>query len=145
MDFLRNVTREVGKKSGQLVEQTKLASKINAEENKMEKLFVQLGEKVYEAFRDGEEFGEDYNVIFSDLNMINMSLEELRAEMLEVKGVHICPNCGAEVEKDSQFCTKCGTKMAAEEEAAPEVACVQCGTQIPEGTVFCPECGAKQE
>lgn len=47
-----------------------------------------------------------------------------------------CPNCGAEVPKDSRFCPQCGKPL---EEVKPQ--CPNCGADVPAGSKFCNQCG----
>ncbi len=143
MDFLRNVTRDIGKKSGQLVEITRLTAKIAAEENKVKKIYAEMGHKMYEDFRNGESFDDKYMVMFSDISILMSNIEELRQEVLEVKGVSICRGCGAEVPSDSKFCTKCGSKIGENPDVNinGQKVCHQCGAVITDEDQFCPECG----
>lgn len=51
-----------------------------------------------------------------------------------------CPNCGNDNSKGSAFCSKCGTKLAAE-----KYICKNCGKELPNDVVFCSQCGTKRE
>jgi len=58
----------------------------------------------------------------------------------------ICPNCGAENEKDATFCMSCGFDLA--EKAAITTnpgsnVCQNCKSIMPSDAVFCSKCGAK--
>ena len=44
-----------------------------------------------------------------------------------------CPQCGNMVNKNSKFCTNCGTKLS--------VTCPNCGSILKAGTKFCTNCG----
>ncbi|MER2139620.1 MAG: zinc-ribbon domain-containing protein, partial [Succiniclasticum sp.] len=52
----------------------------------------------------------------------------------------LCPNCRQEIEADSEFCGKCGTRIVCHP-VGPT--CPECGSQILLGAVFCAECGAR--
>ena len=48
-----------------------------------------------------------------------------------------CPNCGAQMNDDSLFCTECGRPI-------PQGSvCPHCGASLNEGDVFCQNCGKK--
>ena len=143
MDFLRNVTKDIGKMSGQLVETTKLSAKINSEENKIRKIYTELGEQMYKDFQNGESFKEPYMVMFSDISIIKSNIAELKKELLDVKGVILCSNCRQEVKRDAAFCAKCGTPTAEKHTAknTNEKKCHQCGAIVTEDNKYCPECG----
>jgi len=55
-----------------------------------------------------------------------------------------CNQCGQQLNNDSLFCFKCGTK-APEPTSPPEsgIFCIQCGEKLPEDATFCTSCGAK--
>ena len=48
-----------------------------------------------------------------------------------------CPNCHAQIEDDSLFCTECGKPFPQGN------TCPHCGTQMNEGDPFCQNCGKK--
>lgn len=146
MDFLKNVAKDVGKKSGKLMESTKLSAKISSEESKLKKLYADLGEAVYNDYTKGESFDGKYSEHFSDINLAIKTIKELKDEQADVKGVKECDNCGAEIKQEAKFCTNCGAPQ--EEEPAVEVAtknCPNCGAELDIDAKFCPECGNTME
>lgn len=57
-----------------------------------------------------------------------------------------CPKCGASIQPNQKFCTKCGEKIVAEPQ--PQVTkttnvCPSCGAPLSPGQKFCTKCGAK--
>lgn len=46
-----------------------------------------------------------------------------------------CPNCEAQIDENTKFCTECGTKI--------ENKCPECSTELPPDTKFCTNCGAQ--
>ena len=45
-----------------------------------------------------------------------------------------CPNCGAQIQDGSRFCSMCGKPIAAP-------VCSGCGSPIKADSIFCPNCG----
>ena len=45
-----------------------------------------------------------------EIKKLYESLDELKAKLREYKNVKLCANCGAEMDADSAFCSKCGEK-----------------------------------
>lgn len=50
-----------------------------------------------------------------------------------------CPNCGALVNEEHLFCTKCGNKFPQGN------VCPHCGALVKDGDLFCRNCGKKLE
>ena len=57
-----------------------------------------------------------------------------------------CPNCKADIKKDAQFCSKCGTKIEKISKQDISISrCSNCGYEIDIKSDFCSNCGAKIE
>ncbi len=95
-----------------------LKSKLSAEKEKVNKAYIVLGKAYYDRHEASveEEFVEEFKAIRAGL----MKMAELEDEIAELEGTRACAECGAKVEKDAAFCSKCGAPMAepAVEEAA---------------------------
>jgi rRNA maturation endonuclease Nob1 len=163
MAFLENLGKKVGeaaqaaaKKSNEIVETTKLNSNINSEEDKIQKLYVQLGKAVYERFTQSGA-AEDYALEACQAIVEHQkNITALREKIAEIKGIKSCINCGAEMERNQVFCAKCGTKNElpapaasatpaedAGQEGSAKIFCPSCGAELPAGSAFCTNCGAK--
>lgn len=147
MDFLKNVMKDVGEKGGQLVEVTKVNAKIMAEEANVKKLQAKLGEMVYADYKKGVSFEEHYNEVFSDLNLANETIEALKQEVADLKGVKLCQVCSGEIAQDAKFCIHCGAAQksvpqeAEEEDEEHLEHCPNCNAELEAGAQFCPNCG----
>ena len=76
----------------------------------MKSLYESLGQLYFEKYADGDmpkEMAELCEKITSCQHAINEA--EQRAALL--KGVVICSNCQAEVDKDASYCPKCGAEI----------------------------------
>jgi DNA-directed RNA polymerase subunit RPC12/RpoP len=158
MAFLENLGKKVGeaaqaaaKKSGELVEVTKLNVNINTEEDKIHKLHSQIGKSVYEKFNASGVAEEDLMAFCEAIKVHEQNIKALRDKISDVKGTKQCVGCGADMEKTQIFCSKCGAKnelasAAFTEEPvqqAAEVTCPGCGATLTAGSAFCTNCGAK--
>lgn len=160
MAFLENLGRKVGeaaqmaaKKSGELVEITKLNVSINSEEDKIQKLYAQVGKAVYDKYCQSGA-AEDYiKEVCESIKVHEQNIRALREKIVEVKGSKTCIGCGAEMERTQVFCSKCGTRndmqqapaQQAEPEAqtAPNLTCPSCGANLAAGSAFCTNCGTR--
>ena len=119
---------ELGKKLAQLGQDTvnsmqktaegmQVSNKISEEKKALEKVFAQIGEKI---FNDaGDLIPEGMEDLFAAVKGAKESIAALEDQKLKLRNKPVCPNCGKEVGKDEKFCSACGTELP-EMEAAPE-------------------------
>ena len=157
MAFLENLGKKVGeaaqaaaKKSGELVEVTKLNVNINSEEDKIQKLYAQIGKVVFEKYNASGIAEDDVQEACENIKVHEQNIRTLRDKISEVKGTKQCVGCGADMDKDQIFCSKCGAKNEATHAAAEEpvqkaatTTCPACGATLTGGSAFCTNCGAK--
>ncbi len=118
MSILENVGKKISgagkaaiKASGDLVQVTKLNLEIKSEENKIEALMLEMGNAVYEKYKDGSPVDAELSIKCDEVTKCMDSIEELKAKIAEVKNLKKCSGCASEVDKDDTFCCKCGTKL----------------------------------
>lgn len=157
MAFLENLGKKVGeaaqaaaKKSGELVEITKLNVNIGSEEDKIQKLYTQIGKIVFEKYNATGEADGDLRGSCEAIKVHESNIKALKEKIMEVKNVKQCSNCGTEMERTQIFCSKCGTRNdvspaapADEAQQAATVTCPACGSALAAGSAFCTNCGAK--
>lgn len=135
------------KKSGNLVEITKLNMTISGEEDKIKGLYTELGEALQNKHEEGEEVSEELLSICKKIDDIKANIEELKNKIIELKDVVICSGCGNELPQETLFCPNCGAKQQPpkpKEVVKPvENICPACKKEVVLGTVFCPYCGQK--
>lgn len=129
MSVLDNITKKVtdtakaaAKKSGSVVEVTKLNMNINTEEEKVRKIYSDMGRMLYEDYTEGKNVGERLLEQCVKIDEIIEGIDDMKQKILELKNVKACPNCGMELEVDMTYCYKCGKKQedVEIEEAAPD-------------------------
>ena len=121
MSVLDNFTRKVSdtakaaaKKSGNVVDLTRLNMNIGAEEEKIKKLYSEMGKLLYDVYLEGEQINEDLVTYCEKIDVICGSIEEMKAKVLELRNAKACTECGQELELDMVFCYKCGAKQESE-------------------------------
>lgn len=130
---------------------SKLEFKIKQEQTEMKKMFMQIGLKYYENYRDDshEELLPLCNVVDESNRVIDMCKKQVNY----ILGIQLCPSCGAKLSLDSLFCNKCGFNLNEEEKEESEeikeisdkeiIKCRECGSEILDDSVYCANCGAK--
>ncbi len=120
MSVFENITKKVtdtakaaAKKSGELVEVTKLSMSIGTEEDKIKKVYMDIGKSVYESFVKGEDVGETFKVYCEQIESYEESIKEIKQKILELKNLRACPSCSYEMEEDEEiiYCSRCGAKQ----------------------------------
>ncbi len=157
MSVFENFTRKVSetakaaaKKSSDLVEVTKLNMSIGSEEDKIEKVFKEIGKTVYESFARGENVDEIFIDKCKEITSYEDNIKEMRTKVLELKNAKVCPNCCEELDIEVRYCSKCGTKQeipepVVKEELPADKVCPNCNSVCDQDALFCSTCGTKIE
>lgn len=141
---ITSTSKDVAKKTKNLTETAKLNSQINAEQKMIEELQAKVGRIYYEEYKNTSL--ENLKPLCIEIDEAYSRIEIYRAQIIEIKGILPCPNCGVELSNESAFCSKCGTNVKAYiEEQRAKVSntpkCPNCNTEITEDMIFCTECG----
>ena len=107
----KNLANRAVDAAGDLVDKGKEKLDRVSLENQLAKAQRQLGALVYSLKKSGEtndELVEHYISVIADVEA-RMNAQE--AASAEKYCVSICPQCGAQVEEDAGFCSRCGAKL----------------------------------
>ena len=134
-------------KSKEMAEITRVNMEITTAEQKIKELQQNLGKYLLDNPQLIPQPDEAVAGLIDQAQHLQASLQELQQTLLDLRNVNICPKCGAEVSRTSQFCGKCGTpierKVLASAGAAAAKVCPACGEPVEEGALFCGSCGEK--
>ena len=124
-----------------LAEASRLNALISEEETKINNIYCQIGELYVTVHRDGSE--EAFAGMVAEVLESQRRVEEYRAQILAVKGLVCCPQCGMELPRGAAFCMGCGTPIPKVEEPAQDAyeECPSCGAMVVKGMAFCTTCG----
>lgn len=121
-DFFEDLGKTITKaatnvvdKTGELFESTKIKAQITGEDKLVDKSYRDIGEIIYKLHMEGQPFGDDVMRLCDDVQAHKDRINELKAELAEVKKMKLCPGCNEPVEKAATYCPKCGTAFSAEE------------------------------
>ena len=126
-DFLKNVKetitetgKTVGEKTKQVGNAARLNAKIIASEHSISDNYTVLGKYYYDTYKDNpdESVAENVNAITASLETI----KEMKGQLLAIKGLVKCVECGADCPFEDNFCGKCGAKLEKPEPPAAEPA-----------------------
>ena len=103
------VTKE---KAVNLSEELKLKGKINDLKDKIEDEYKEIGKTVYNEVKDGKDVSKEEIIeICESISKYKDEIEKLQADILTLKNVVKCSNCGVELDLGDPFCYKCGAKQ----------------------------------
>ncbi|MCQ2540266.1 MAG: zinc ribbon domain-containing protein [Acetatifactor sp.] len=106
---LTDAGQATAQKAKDLAEIAKQNSAISDEEKKINAAYLQIGKMYVEKF--GETADGDFAALIADIALSGAKIAECKQKIQEVKGISICPSCGAEIPLGNQFCAKCGAKV----------------------------------
>lgn len=118
MDFLENVknvvtdaAQKVAKKSGEIIEASKVKYTIFELKGDIKKLYEEIGKLTYQTIEADGEYAEDIKL---KCNIITAKLAKI--EYLKTTGETgvKCPSCGRNAGFDDENCPSCGADMAEE-------------------------------
>lgn len=156
MGFFEGISKKVSETTNSIQETTnkiqresKCKKTISDNNSKVEKLYNEIGKKVYENRKIDDSLMYFIEEKTNEIDARLKENDELKLEILKLNNKKLCPNCKAEVSIGTSFCPQCGTEQ---EKVEVEVfipngkrKCNGCGEIIDDKNVFCPNCGAKKE
>lgn len=118
MDFLDNAVNKAKeaidiacKKTEEVVTVQKQRFDVATVENKLNKDFEKLGKLYFNTLKDTEPENMEIKALVAEIKEKYAKIKDLRDEINAAKNKRVCPNCAASIEKDSVFCSACGTKL----------------------------------
>ena len=115
-DFLnkaKTVANVAGKKTGEMVELSKLKLQAVQLNGDIQKSYERLGAIVYEQEKTGTDSSYLIRVCISEIDALLVALNELNDKIADSKTSVKCPNCGAGNPAESVFCSRCGSTLVA--------------------------------
>ena len=118
-DTMQNAKDKTSKISSEM----KLKSQFSDKKDRITVLYSEIGKEVYNNFVKG--INENTDVVtekWKEISSINEELKGINKELLNLRGIKVCPSCGEQIPTGSDFCPKCGNKVVEVAENAPETA-----------------------
>ena len=116
MALFDDLTKKVGsfaqttvQKSKELAEIAKLNFRISSEEDKIKKVYPEIGKIYYE--ENARSATGRMAKLCALISAFMDNIKDLREKINEVKNINICPKCGAEVANSNKLCNNCGAPM----------------------------------
>lgn len=108
-ETLTTTGKDIAKKAKDIVDVNTIKANINEQKKAIRKAYERIGEAYY---KEHENLGEhDYEIEFEVIGEANAKLKELYEQLNTLRKVCVCPECGATLPDDSEYCNKCGVKL----------------------------------
>ena len=88
-----------------------LNGKISDEKKLLNRLYLEMAQKLYDTYKDVELPLEEFDGDFRKIRERYVAIDLLQEKIRNVKGVVLCPCCNMEVAAGDRYCTNCGNKM----------------------------------
>ncbi|HYF81482.1 MAG TPA: zinc-ribbon domain-containing protein [Clostridia bacterium] len=123
MDLLNDIgkkitetAKSVTKKSEDIVEITKLNLTIGSEEDKIKRMFYEIGSELYRSYTNGKPIGDFYDSKCNEVKQIEENIKAIKERILLLKGNKICKTCNTVVDAEVNYCPNCGEKLEKKED-----------------------------
>ena len=137
LDVLGGMAKTIGDKTGEVIETTKLNSKINSEKNAIAGVYKKIGEYYYQQYKSGVKLPKEAASFCVEIDGHNTAIEKAKAEIERIKTETaaapvqtvaapvqtpvadgpVCPACGKANPQGMKFCQECGAECGAERDA----------------------------
>lgn len=107
---MASVGKSAANKSGELVEIAKISLQISSKEDDIAKIYREIGEKVYDAYKNAD-VNIEVEPLCEKVDALFVELEELKSRRAELRAEHVCPGCGKMVKEGYAFCHHCGKEQ----------------------------------
>ena len=137
-------SREFTQKASDMSGIARINMKIKENEKNLQEAMRRLGEQFFEACP--EEATRLFPESIHTIRTLQTAIENDKRELVGLKGMRLCPNCGAEQSQNIPCCSVCGINMDEAEDILKQqstVFCPSCGQAAAAGTRFCMNCGTK--
>lgn len=123
MSFLKKIGEQVnvlGKKSGEMLEVTKLKLACAKLEKEVEEKKLALGHLCYEAYLEGKREEEEMLSLCKSIDELRAEIEKINEEIeavqkegqgSEAPKAKFCSQCGEKQDAEAKFCRNCGNKL----------------------------------
>lgn len=110
-EAVTKMARGIAKGTNKVVESSKVSIDLLEKKDQLKDMYAELGKTL--ANSDDDEIIEKLGVADKVLAISKLSNEivELKIKLSELKNTKKCPDCGANISKNSAYCNICGSKI----------------------------------
>ena len=137
-ETITNKGKDVTKKVKDIAEIGNLNGQISVQEEIIQNLYFEMGKMFYEDNKEKED--TPYQEKCQQIKEAYAEIDRLKTAIQNLKGIQVCPKCGAELKGDA---VNVDPEVVVEEEEEEIGYCSNCGNKLEKEAVFCTKCGTK--
>lgn len=118
MSLLKDISNKItetakvaAKKSTDIVDITKLSLQIDKEQKVIDNEMYKIGKAIIENHSEDKWVEEKFSDKIAEIKVVEEKIETLKKEVQKLKNIKACEACGADIDKEAVFCTKCGKRF----------------------------------
>jgi len=113
--------KNTAEKTNKITREMRLKSMMNDYKGATEKVYAEIGKKVYEKHvrEENIDIKAELAEECSKIDAYAKEIEDMRMEMLALKDLRLCKVCAAEIPLSAKFCPKCGSVQEEIQPAEP--------------------------
>lgn len=124
MEFLDKLTKKASQtykgateKTGKIAKEAKLKMKISDNKCKIEDLYQEIGQKVYQKHTANEDLciKKDLEEECAKIDILSSEIETYHREILSLSDIKVCEKCKETMKKEANYCPNCGEKQPTDE------------------------------
>lgn len=109
--YLENGAQNIGYKSGQILEVSKINMTISSKEKEIEEIYIEMGKKLYKDYKADKLLDKSLAEKCEEIAKIERNIASMKKKVLKLKDKKLCKKCGYEMERNAAFCPKCGKEQ----------------------------------
>lgn len=107
----KNAADAASKKTGEVVEISKLRYQIRQTEWDIEKAYAKLGAIIYESKRSAEDFTDAILLATGEIDDLKLKRDQFEAKLRTYRKVQKCAKCEKENDMSASYCARCGSLL----------------------------------
>ena len=111
----RSAAETVGKEAGRWVDISRLRFSAAEIQKEISKRLENLGRMVYDSRKSGSPVDISFDGQIESIDALYKRLDEVNEKINILRKKTVCLKCGFDNAEDSVFCSRCGTKLGAEQ------------------------------